>query len=436
MESLSSRSWTGLPTPTISNGTWSRTQTGYSPGDYTSFRTAINSITSTAPPTPTSYVWTSASSTAWSTGSNWDGGVAPSPGLAGYSVTAGSAGTQGSLVLSGSTTLGQLTLSGGTAVTISPTSATLGSLIFDNGGLAAASLTVNHTAGLGTHTNVISAPVMLNNNVDVAVTNARDRLDLSGPIQGAGGLLLSASNLGTVVLSGSNTYSGGTTVEAGLLVAGAAHALYASSPVTISGGTLDASGFAGTVQSLTITSGGLDLGLGNTLTCSGTADLAGNLNVSGAGSLGNYRLLAYQSRMSAFTSTTGLNSNYGLLYKATELDALHKAQVGNLTLTAANPTVITGGKTALTIKLCNSAPILSDTLKFTACVGGKGYGLCTSGSLAATCCGSFSIANGFNSSGLAAGSYKGTVKVTGSNSALSGSGAQQRRYQERCCYRP
>ena len=165
----------------------------------------------------------------------------------------------------------------------------------------------------------------------------------------------------------------------------------------------------------------MNLGLRNTLTSSGTTALNGTLKVCGTGTLGSYRLLAYKSETGAFASTT-LDPNYGLLYNTngTELDAMHKAQVGALTVAAANPTVITGGSTALTVNVANSAPSQSDALILTASAGGTGYGLSTTGSLAAASSGSFTIANGFNGTSLSAGSYTGTVTVTGTNSALGG----------------
>jgi len=60
--------------------------------------------------------------------------------------------------------------------------------------------------------------------------------------------------------------------------------------------------------------GSLILGLGNTLTTRGTAALSGTLIVSGTGTLGNYRLLAYTSKTGAFANTTGLDPNYGLYF--------------------------------------------------------------------------------------------------------------------------
>ena len=57
------------------------------------------------------------------------------------------------------------------------------------------------------------------------MTAATDRLRLSGPINGTGGLVRDAANLGTVVLSGSDSYAGGTTVSAGELIVAAGAAM-------------------------------------------------------------------------------------------------------------------------------------------------------------------------------------------------------------------
>ena len=68
---------------------------------------------------------------------------------------------------------------------------------------------------------------------------------------------------GNLTLTGSNTFSGGATVTGGALIAGAANALSPNSTYFISGGTLDASRYAQTIQSLTMTSGGsLNLAVG------------------------------------------------------------------------------------------------------------------------------------------------------------------------------
>ena len=152
----------------------------------------------------------------------------------------------------------------------------------------------------GTH--FIAAQVVLASNLVVTSTSSKPwqlSFGTAGSItetNGAQSLTMNGES-GTLTLSGSNSYLGGTTIDAGVLVAGAANSLSASSAVTINGGTLDASGFANTVASLNVTgSGSLNLGLGNTLTCSGTRRLGRQLNVSGTGTLGKYPLLAYSQR--------------------------------------------------------------------------------------------------------------------------------------------
>ena len=97
----------------------------------------------------------------------------------------------------------------------------------------------------------------------------------SGGLSGSGSL--TKIGFGGLYLAGSNTYSGPTTVTAGRLVAGAANALSPNSALAMSAGTLDVSGFAQTVKSLSLSGTGfLNLAAGNLLTSTGTAGLAGD----------------------------------------------------------------------------------------------------------------------------------------------------------------
>jgi fibronectin-binding autotransporter adhesin len=132
---------------------------------------------------------------------------------------------------------------------------------------------------------------------------------------------------GTTTLSGSNTYAGPTTVNNGVLVAGSANGLSPNSAMSISAGKLDVTGFANTVASLAVgASGTLAVGLGNTLTSTAAATLAGTLNINGSASLGNYTLIAYPSKTGVFSTTNAASyPGYKLIYNTSELDLQHKA---------------------------------------------------------------------------------------------------------------
>ena len=324
------------------------------------------------------------------------------------------------ITLDGSQSITQLAFSGAFSYTITP--GTGGSLTLTGTGAS-----VSVTSG----SHVVATPMVLASYAGVTVTHAADVLTVSGAISGAGGLSLNGA--GALKLTASNSYGGSTTINGGVLTAGTAGALSANSAITVGApsgsGTLDASGFANTIASLTMTgSGWMNLGLGKTLTSAGAAALSGTLNVSGAATLGNYPLLTYSSRTGAFAAVTGIGSSYGLLYNTngTELDVLHKAQAGALTVTAASTKVITGGTTNLTVNLANSAPANSDLLDFTASAGGTGFSSSAAGSLAPAGSGNFTIAAGFNSASLQPGSYTGTVTVTGTNGAPGRTGLEQR----------
>ncbi|WP_246681601.1 autotransporter-associated beta strand repeat-containing protein [Mesorhizobium sp. B2-4-3] len=90
----------------------------------------------------------------------------------------------------------------------------------------------------------------------------------SGVISGAGNLTMNGA--GTWVVSGSNTFTGTTTVQSGTLTAGSSAAFGPSNPLVVNGGTLDLGGFDITARSLAGTGGIVDLG-SNNLTVNGTS---------------------------------------------------------------------------------------------------------------------------------------------------------------------
>jgi fibronectin-binding autotransporter adhesin len=147
----------------------------------------------------------------------------------------------------------------------------------------------------------ISAPIVLESNTDINVASG-SRLTLSGPISESGGVLsLTIDGPGTTILSGDNTYSGGTTLVSGVLdITGSGTLGATTGPLTVESGLLDLGGTTQTVGAVDITGastiqdGTLN---GTSFTDSAnsgivalTANLAGPgaLDVTGAGTLELY----------------------------------------------------------------------------------------------------------------------------------------------------
>jgi len=106
----------------------------------------------------------------------------------------------------------------------------------------------------------------------------------SSVISGSGALI--KSDIGTVTLSGANTYTGATTVSAGSLKYGASNVLSNSSAITVSGGTLDIVNYDDTVAAVTLTSGAIT-GTSGVLTGSSYAVESGTISaiLAGGGAL-------------------------------------------------------------------------------------------------------------------------------------------------------
>lgn len=196
----------------------------------------------------------------------------------------------GTMVLSGSNSHGGgTTIASGTLQIDRDANlgATAGGLAFGDGTLAA------------TATFDIARTVALAQSGRFDVTTGAT-LGLTGAVSGAGALAKSGG--GTLVLSGNNSYGGGTTIAAGTLqVASDANLGAASGGVAFSGGTLAASASFDTARAMTLTqagrfevAGGATLGLVGAV--SGNADLiktgAGTLRLDNAGNAyGNTQIL-------------------------------------------------------------------------------------------------------------------------------------------------
>lgn len=143
-----------------------------------------------------------------------------------------------------------------TAYTVTLGSAiTVGEIVFGNANYTinggGSSLTIN-TGIVAVANATINAPVILGGN-NTWETVGTTTLTAAGNI--SGGFGLTKQGPGTLILSGSNTYTGGTTVAFGTLQLNSAGALPLGGNVTVSGGALDIDGTSPAIGNLTFGDG-------------------------------------------------------------------------------------------------------------------------------------------------------------------------------------
>ena len=241
------------------------------------------------------------------TGNTWtETGVISGNSSGGLSL--GNASNLGTVVLGGTNTYtGNTAINGGT-VSISANSSlgcttSPGSIVFGSGGTLA--VTANVTSNQAIQANTTGTILVASGNTWTE----------TGVISGnsSGGLSLrNASNLGTVVLGGSNTYTGNTTINGGTVSISANSSLgNTTSPGTIvfgSGGTLAVTANVTSNQAIQAnTTGTILVASGNTWTETGviSGNSSGGLSLGNASNLGTVVLSGSNSYQGNTTITGG-----------------------------------------------------------------------------------------------------------------------------------
>jgi autotransporter-associated beta strand protein len=228
---------------------------------------------------PTLRTWTGAGPDAnWSDPANWSGGVAPNPGdTLVFGPGAGqlastddfAAGTTFRSIRftgAGYTVSGNdLTLTQGISASDSTGANTLndnvtlsGSAVLSAGGKST-SLTLGGTLNYGGNT--------------LRIGGSQGAITLAGSVSGSGGI--TDLDTGTLLLSGTNSYSGATTVNAGVLAVSGTSAL-GSGTLVLNGGTVQASGGSASLANAVTLAGNVTFGGANALTFTGPATLTGS----------------------------------------------------------------------------------------------------------------------------------------------------------------
>jgi autotransporter-associated beta strand protein len=179
------------------------------------------------------WIWTGgAGNAAWSSSGNWSAGSGSLSGN--IAVVLGSSAESGGMVnlLSTSARVSQLTFASAQPVTLTSTAPGGGQLTLDNGSSTIA-VTVSSS---GDAINAVVA-VSLNSDAWITASGSGDSLTIAGNIgDGAASHGIEKDGPGTLVLSGSNTYTGGTEVYGGTLVVASAASITGGTDLTVGTG--------------------------------------------------------------------------------------------------------------------------------------------------------------------------------------------------------
>jgi autotransporter-associated beta strand protein len=265
------------------------------------------------------FTWNTATTNSWGTAGSWTSGNPVAAGQSNYALNFNVAGSYTATHnLNTGFLVNQLNF-GGSSVTLAGNSLALTANVS-----AAPQLNQNSTSSVTVSNNLaLNATTVLGGTSSGAMT-------LSGVISGAGGLIKNGS--GDVALNGINTYSGGTTVNAGSLYIGLQqNAALGSGPVTLNSGSVLWLNRVSIANSLTLNSATLYATNGFGDAWSGPINLSGTstINLQTTGSL----------------TLSGVISGSGGLTKVGSSSTLTLSGASN---TYSGTTIISGGTIACT----------------------------------------------------------------------------------------
>ena len=308
-----------------------------------------------------------------------------------------------------------------------------GALNIDGAILSATSLTLNGSgtpAGDGALTGSGAAgftgPITLGSATTIGVGNAAT-LTLSDGIAGGATAGLTKAGVGTLVLNGAGTYSGGTTIQSGAVTAGNATALGTGATTVATGSTLNIDGVTLTSPA-TLSLGGSLIGVGSAA-YNGAVSIASSTALIGTGPASSDALTLNSpltglglTKVGAGTlSLSGANAYTG----STTINGGTLALNAGATLPASLPTTLAGGTT---LRLNGTAQQIGDL------TGGAGAQLELGATLTVTENGLTAFAGAISGPGnlikdgsgtltlSGANSYSGTTNINAGTLTVSGSG--------------
>jgi autotransporter-associated beta strand protein len=178
------------------------------------------------------WTWTGSAGSAWTAPGNWTSGSGFPP--SGAAIVLGSSQTTGGTVdlLSAAPSVSHLTFEADKTMTITSSAPGGGRLTLDNGGSPAAVVVSGSGQAIGG-----KVAVVLDSDAWITTSGSSDSLSIAGDVgNGAAAHGIVKDGLGTLVLSGSDSFTGGTSVNAGTLIVASDMALPDGTSLTVGAG--------------------------------------------------------------------------------------------------------------------------------------------------------------------------------------------------------